>query len=119
MKGILIKIIPLIGVAIGILSVGMIGKPIASAIRTFLITKFNVSEGPGGAFAASDFKQLMWWAPTGFILGMIAGGIGLFVKGINDTAGNFVIGLGVGFFIGSLIIPFAEDIPFIKDIIRQ
>ena len=111
MKDIMLKLIPVIGVFIGIFTVGFIGRPITVVIRDFMINKLKFKTSTTqGTITKGDLQEYLWWIPTGLILGLIAGAAGTFVKGFSATAGNFLIGLGVGFFIGALLMPISEDI---------
>lgn len=115
LKELLMKLLPVFGVIVGIMAFSFIGKPIVKVIRDFMVNKLKFKQSStSGAFVSGDFHELLWWVPAGIILGSITFVIGSFVKGfggdIGAAIGNFMLGMGLGFLIGGVIIPFAEDI---------
>lgn len=117
LKGIFIKIIPFIGIAIGFFSYPFVHRPISHFLDTIFV-KMGLNRprtGDVGIFSKVDMGQYIVHIPTGLIMALIAGGAGLLLKhffggGIIDIVGNFLIGVSVGFFISALYFPIAEDV---------
>lgn len=120
LKSLFTKLIPILGMIVGVIAIGRIGAPIASAIFKFLNTQFGVSKSGSltAGVSSADIMQLAWWVPTGMIVGGIAAVIGGFLRSaggdIMSMIGNFALGFAAGALLGSFLIPFHEDIPFLN-----
>lgn len=76
--------------------------------------KMGMTTEPGGMFSASDFQELLWWIPTGLLVGGIIATIAAFIggDGIMGIISHFMLGFAAGCLIAALYVPFSEDIGF-------
>lgn len=115
LKGLFMKLIPLIGGVIGFFISGIITKPVSAGVDR-LFSKFGFKrQAERGFFNTTDFQQLMIQIPAALIVAGIIAAAAMLLKGLIDNEvvgiiGNFMLGLAVGILIGNLYGPFQEDV---------